>query len=210
MRDLISPPIFMRLGSRLRGPKDTTKVGTLKRVLISNLDCHNAPMRVTSILSGIPGYPIEDVKLSNIYIENLGGATADAAALKPPEKEDAYPEPGMFGQMPSLGFFLRHMRNVEMSHVEMANSLARRAPRLLSRRRRARRLLRRHRAARSRRQLRPQQRQGSPHRLEPRRRRHNARHRRQQNGVTGRSRGLQAPESKPRVPGGRPDLSPGR
>jgi polygalacturonase len=120
MRDLISPPLFLRLGARLRGPKDSTKVGTLKRVVISNLVCHNAPMRVTSILSGIPNYPIEDVKLSNIYIENLGGATADAAALKPPEKEDGYPEPSMFGQMPSLGFFLRHMRNVEMSHVELA------------------------------------------------------------------------------------------
>jgi polygalacturonase len=120
MRDLISPPLFMRLGARLRGPKDTTKVGTLKRVVVSNLVCHNAPMRVTSILSGIPGYAIEDVKLSNIYIENLGGATSADAAIKPPEKEDSYPEPGMFGQMPSLGFFLRHMRNVEMSHVELA------------------------------------------------------------------------------------------
>jgi polygalacturonase len=120
MRDLISPPLFMRLGARLRGPKDTTKVGTLKRVVVSNLVCHNAPMRVTSILSGIPNYPIEDVKLSNIYIESVGGATADAAAIKVPEKEDSYPEPGMFGQMPSLGFFLRHMRNVEMSHVELA------------------------------------------------------------------------------------------
>jgi polygalacturonase len=120
MRDIISPPLFMRLGARLRGPKDTTKVGTLKRILVNNLVCHNAPMRVTSILSGIPNYPIEDVKLSNIYIENLGGATADAAAITPPEKEDAYPEPSMFGQMPSLGFFMRHMRNVEMSHVELA------------------------------------------------------------------------------------------
>ncbi len=120
MRDLISPPIFMRLGARLRGPKDTTKVGTLKRVLVSNLVCHNAPMRVTSILSGIPGYAIEDVKLSNIYIENVGGAGADAAAIQPPEKADGYPEPGMFGQMPSLGFYLRHVRNIEMSHVELA------------------------------------------------------------------------------------------
>jgi hypothetical protein len=120
MRDIISPPLFLRLGARLRGPKESTKVGTLKRVVISNLDCHNAPMRVTSILSGIPNYPIEDVKLSNIYVENLGGATADAAAIKPPEKEDSYPEPSMFGQMPSLGFFLRHVRNVEMSHVELA------------------------------------------------------------------------------------------
>ena len=29
MRDLVSGPIFMRLGSRLRGPKESTKVGTL-------------------------------------------------------------------------------------------------------------------------------------------------------------------------------------
>ena len=120
MRDLISPPLFLRLGARLRGPKETTKVGTLKRILVSNLECHNAPMRVTSILSGIPGYAIEDVKLSNIYIENVGGAAAEAARIQPPEKADGYPEPGMFGQMPSLGFFLRHVRNVEMSHVELA------------------------------------------------------------------------------------------
>jgi hypothetical protein len=28
----------------------------------------------------------------------------------------------MFGPMPASGFFLRHMRNVEMSHVEIANT----------------------------------------------------------------------------------------
>ena len=78
MRDLISGPLFMRLGVRLRGPKDTTKVGTLKRILVSNLNCHNAPMRISSILSGIPSNAIEDVKLSNIFIETVGGATADA------------------------------------------------------------------------------------------------------------------------------------
>ena len=121
MRDLISPPLFMRLGARLRGPKDTTKVGTLKRILVNNLVCHNAPMRVTSILSGIPGYSIEDVKLANIYIENVGGATPDAVQIKVPEKENTYPEPGMFGQMPSSGFFVRHLRHLEMSHVEIAN-----------------------------------------------------------------------------------------
>ncbi len=122
MRDLISGPLFMRLGVRLRGPKDTTKVGTLKRILVSNLNCHNAPMRISSILSGIPSNAIEDVKLSNIFIETVGGASADAAQIVPPEKEDAYPEPSMFGQMPSSGFFLRHIRNLEMSHVEISNA----------------------------------------------------------------------------------------
>jgi hypothetical protein len=97
-------------------------VGTLKRILISNLECYNAPQSVSSILSGIPGYAIEDVKLSNVYIETVGGATTEAALVKPPEFENKYPEPGMFGAMPASGFFLRHVRNVEMSHIEIANS----------------------------------------------------------------------------------------
>ena len=122
MRDLVSGPVFMRLGARLRGPKESTKVGTFKRILVSNLECYNAPLRVSSVLSGIPGYPIDDVKLSNIYIETVGGATAEAAQVQPPEYENKYPEPQMFGPMPSSGFFMRHMRNVEMSHVEIANS----------------------------------------------------------------------------------------
>jgi polygalacturonase len=121
MRDLVSGPIFMRLGARLRGPQESAKVGTLKRVLTSNLDCYGAPQRVSSILSGVPGYAIEDVKLSNIYIETVGGGTAEDAKMQPPEFENKYPEPGMFGAMPASGFFLRHVRNVEMSHVEIAN-----------------------------------------------------------------------------------------
>jgi polygalacturonase len=124
MRDLVSGPIFMRLGARLRGPRESTRVGTLKRILISNLACYNAPQKVSSILSGIPGHCIEDVKLSNIYIETVGGANEEAAQVQPPEFEDKYPEPGMFGAMPASGFFLRHVRNVEMSHVEIANTTA--------------------------------------------------------------------------------------
>ena len=120
MRDLYSSPIFMRLGARLRGPKETTKVGTIKRILINNLTCHNAPQQLSSILSGIPGYSIEDVKLSNIYIEAVGGAPTEAARVQPAELESKYPEPSMFGPMPACGFFLRHVRNIEMSHVEIA------------------------------------------------------------------------------------------
>jgi polygalacturonase len=122
MRDLVSGPLFMRLGARLRGPKETTKVGTLKRIMVSNLACFGAPQRISSILSGIPDAAIEDVKLSDIYIETVGGATADAAQIQPPELESKYPEPSMFGPMPASGFFLRHVRNVEMSHVEIANA----------------------------------------------------------------------------------------
>ena len=122
MRDMYTGPIFMRLGSRLRGPKETSKVGTMKRILISNLECFNSTKRQASILTGIPGYAIEDVKLSNIYFESSGGGTAEDAKAQPTEQEDNYPDPGRFGVTPSSGFYLRHMKNLEMSHVEIANT----------------------------------------------------------------------------------------
>jgi polygalacturonase len=129
MRDLYSSgPLFMRLGARLRGPKESTKAGTLKRVLIDNLVCHNAPANVCSILSGIPGSPIEDVKLANIYVETAGGGTAADAAMQPAEFADKYPEPSMFGTTPASGFILRHVRNLEMSHVEIATASAEARP----------------------------------------------------------------------------------
>jgi len=124
LRDLASGPLFYRLGSRLRGPKESTKVGTFRRVLVSNLTCYNASTHQASVLSGIPNYPLEDLKFSDIYIETAGGGTAEDAKAMPTEQEDNYPDPNRFGVTPSTGLFLRHIRNLEMSHVEIANRTA--------------------------------------------------------------------------------------
>jgi hypothetical protein len=93
-------------------------------VLVSNLTCSNASARQASVLSGIPNYPLEDLKFSDIYIETGGGGTAEDARAMPTEQEDSYPDPGRFGVTPSTGLFLRHIRNLEMSHVEIANRTA--------------------------------------------------------------------------------------
>jgi polygalacturonase len=123
MRDIVSCPIYMRLGARLRGPKGTgdqsTVVGTLKRVLISGITCQNTASRFGSNLTGIPGYPIEDLKLSDIYVQCTGGGTADQAKIEVAERENAYPEPGMLGPLPAYGFYFRHVNRLEMSHVEV-------------------------------------------------------------------------------------------
>jgi polygalacturonase len=123
MRDVISCPIFLRLGARLRGPKGTgdqsTVVGTLRRVLISNVTSYNTAGKYGSNITGIPGYPVEDLKISDIYVETVGGGTADQAKIEVPEKEDAYPEPGMLGTLPTYGFYFRHVNRLEMSHVEV-------------------------------------------------------------------------------------------
>ena len=119
MRDGVNGPLFFRLGARLRGPKETTKVGTLRRVMVNNLVSYNSTSHICSILSGIPGYSIQDVKISNVYVQHQGGAAADTVALTPPENIEKYPDPPMFGPMPSQGFFLRHIDHLEMSHVEV-------------------------------------------------------------------------------------------
>ncbi len=120
MRDITSAPIFLRLGSRMRGPAGVP-VGSLRRVLISNVVCSNSASTLGSILSGIPGHPIEDIQLNDIYIQHRGGATPEAAAIHPPELENKYPEPNMFGGMPSHGFFLRHVKNISVSNVEISS-----------------------------------------------------------------------------------------
>ena len=120
MRDVVNAPLFFRLGARLRGPKEKTKVGTLRRVLVDNLVSYNTGSHICSILSGIPDYPILDIKLSNIYIQHQGGASDDTAKIVLPENVEKYPDPQMFGtDTPAQGFYLRHINNLAMSHVEV-------------------------------------------------------------------------------------------
>jgi polygalacturonase len=125
MRDVVNAPLFFRLGARLRGPKDLTKVGTLRRVVVNNLVSYNTGSQISSIISGIPDYPILDLKLSNIYIQHQGGGTAEQAKIVLPEAVEKYPDPHMFGPTtPSQGFYLRHINNLEMSHVEVQPAAA--------------------------------------------------------------------------------------
>jgi polygalacturonase len=118
MRDIWNSPIFLRLGARMRGPEGTP-VGALRRVSLSNFVVYNADPRYSSIISGIPGHDIEDVRLNNIRIYYQGGGTKEQAALAPPEAENAYPEPRMFGELPSYGFFIRHVNGIQMNDVEV-------------------------------------------------------------------------------------------
>jgi polygalacturonase len=118
MRDVNSSPIFMRLGSRMRGPKEA-QIGHIRRINISNIVAYNADSSYCSLISGIPGHEIEDIKLSNISIWYHGGGTKAQADLVVPENEAKYPDPQMFGVISAYGFFVRHAKNVEMNNVEV-------------------------------------------------------------------------------------------
>ncbi len=118
MRGITSAPLFLRLGRRMRGPAGIP-IGSIKRVLIDNVTSSGASP-LPSIIAGVDGHPVEDIKISNLFLQQAGGGDAAAALIQPPAKEDAYPDPGMFGPLPATGFFVRHARNIEMSHIEAA------------------------------------------------------------------------------------------
>lgn len=119
MRDVTTAPLFLRLGSRMRGPKGTP-VGAIRRVNISNIVVSDAEAKFASLIVGLPGHPIEDVRLSNIRIVYRGGGTKQDAAIEPPERENNYPEPSMFGTIPAYGFYARHVQGLELRDVEVS------------------------------------------------------------------------------------------
>jgi polygalacturonase len=119
MRDVTTAPLFLRLGNRARGPNNPPP-GAIRRVNISDIVVFDAEPRFASIIAGLPGHPVEGVRLSNISIVYRGGGTAQDAAIEPPEREKNYPEPSMFGTLPAYGFFIRHARGITLSNIEVS------------------------------------------------------------------------------------------
>jgi polygalacturonase len=120
MRDCTNTPLFLRLGSRMRGPAGVP-VGTLKRIIISNVVSYNSASRFGGggLICGIPGHPIEDIKINELYMNHQGGGTKEMADRVVEEKENGYPEPTMFGDIPASGFYVRHVSNIEFTNIEI-------------------------------------------------------------------------------------------
>jgi polygalacturonase len=120
MRDIVNSPIFLRLGARMRGPQGVP-IGELRRVMISNVVAYNADAHFATLISGLPGNEIEDVKLSNIriYYRQIDSPAAKIQTVVP-EYEKTYPEPQKFGVLPAYGFFIRHARNIELNNVQIS------------------------------------------------------------------------------------------
>jgi polygalacturonase len=114
MRETVASPIFIRLGSRMRGPA-AAPVGAIRRINISNLVSSSTSSLMCSMIAGIPGHKIENVKLSNILLQHSGGGTRYEASRQLQEKEKEYPEPNMFGNTPAHGLFIRHAQDIEVS-----------------------------------------------------------------------------------------------
>jgi polygalacturonase len=127
MRETVASPIFLRLGSRMRGPSGAT-IGAIRRVNISNLVSSSSSSKICSMITGIPNHRIEDVKLSNILIQHAGGGTKKDAAMHLEEKEKEYPEPTMFGATPAHGLLIRHAQGIEVNDFKVITAASEARP----------------------------------------------------------------------------------
>jgi hypothetical protein len=76
-------------------------------------------------IAGIPGYSIENVTLENIEITYPGRASKGMAYLPLSRLKDVlenikgYPEFTMFGELPSWGFYVRHVNGIQMKNIKL-------------------------------------------------------------------------------------------
>ena len=130
--------IFIRLGNRTGG-----KPGMIKNISIKNIKAqipfgrpdeaydmrgpalsffHN---QFPSPICGIPGHYIENISLENIEIIYPGRASKGMAYIplwqlsRIPEKVKDYPEYSMFGELPSWGFYIRHVKGISMKKITL-------------------------------------------------------------------------------------------
>jgi hypothetical protein len=72
------------------------------------VDARGIDHRFAASIAGLPGHPVRDVTLRDVHLVYQGGGTAQDAARRPAELADAYPEPSMFGVLPSWALWARH------------------------------------------------------------------------------------------------------
>lgn len=146
----IGTPIHMCLGNRNRIIRGSLTVlpGIIRNVRISDIKAvvnkaeryndeerkrHNYIVHTSSIC-GVPGNYIQDVTIENVDITIQGGyplATAADALREIPEVGNQYPENRMYGTLPSYGFYLRHVKGIQLNNITINQKQADGRPAML-------------------------------------------------------------------------------
>lgn len=145
----VTGPISIRLGGYLgwkNERKESLPIGVFRNVQFSNIRArvaenadalpHEVPAfpgeRKSCInITGVPGYYLEGVTLSNIHVTFPGGGTQEEAHREVPELRDHYPEYHMFGILPAYGMYVRHARGLVCSNLQLDAASPDRRPALV-------------------------------------------------------------------------------
>lgn len=141
-------PLYVRLGNRARKhipEAPEPPVGQMRNIAISNITAYGTGNFGSSI-TGIADQKIENISLNNIRFVNKGGLQKgkftdilknqekrhDMAGNSSPDsylatfrevKEDdkGYPQPTVWGNLPSYGLFVRHVENLQLVNASFSS-----------------------------------------------------------------------------------------
>jgi polygalacturonase len=82
-------PWFLRLGRRMRGPAGVP-MGKMRRIRVSNVTSSGAGL-MPSVIAGVAGHPIQDIKISDVYLGHAGGGTRAAHVRRAPGERVLHP-----------------------------------------------------------------------------------------------------------------------
>ncbi|MCR4859732.1 MAG: right-handed parallel beta-helix repeat-containing protein [Bacteroidales bacterium] len=124
MDDIWNSPIYIRIGERMRGPKELP-ASYARNIEISDVVVTNCDARYALLIVGLPGNPVENVTLKDIHIEYKGGITKEDVRLQRGAnafffgRNSGYPEPSAHGIQPAWGVSMQHARNITFKNVTM-------------------------------------------------------------------------------------------
>lgn len=116
MMDVPDYAIYITTGKRNRTPGVTT-TSRARNILISNVIADGVGKMSGIQIMGLPGQPIEGVRIENVRLTSKGGGTAEDAARNPKELGAGYPEPGKIGILPAYGVYARHVKDLELANI---------------------------------------------------------------------------------------------
>ena len=124
MDDIWNSPIYIRIGDRMRGPKELP-ASKAHNIEISDVVVTNCDTRYALLIVGLPGNPVENVTLRDIHIQYKGGLAKEDVRLQRGAnsfffgRNSGYPEPSAHGIQPAWGLSMQHARNIKFKNVTM-------------------------------------------------------------------------------------------
>ena len=115
----VGTPIFIRLGKRgysSNEEKNDKPVGCIRNISISNIQAQYTD-KIGGSITGLPGYNIQGVVLSNLRITYGGNGPKEDAVKEVSELPAEYPDHFMYGVLPAYGLFCRHVKGLIMQNV---------------------------------------------------------------------------------------------
>ena len=124
MDDIWNSPIYIRIGDRMRGPKELP-ASVARNIEISDVVVTNCDARYALLIVGLPDSPVQNVTLRDIHIQYKGGLTKEDVRLQRGAnsfffgRNSGYPEPSAHGIQPVWGLSMQHARNIRFQNVTM-------------------------------------------------------------------------------------------